>query len=330
VKVPAKIAVIICYVGKLPGYFRFFEATCRRNDSIDFFIFNDTVSDRTNGNVHYRTMDLAAFNVLASEKLGMPIRLTHGWKLNELKPAFGVIFDDLLSGYDFWAWADLDIIFGNMRAFLTEETLRRYDVYTTRAKWTTGHFTLFRNNESCRALFRHSPDYQKIFTAEKYTAFEESCHRWHGDFFAISDLVKDGKLVSMYDVVRNLEKQGAVRAHFADIVREHPQPVNYLYNNGTLTDLADGGEFFYHHLITVKKIWRFYIPAWKTIPSSFRITPYGICRIGEDKGWRYRLWRLRRAWFILPQVLRSASRQRLPDLARKAAGELTRGKSQDA
>lgn len=265
------------YVGKLPNYFPLFMASCFKNTSIDFVVCNDTfTSSSKDRNVSLVKLSLADFNSLASQQLNFTINVTHGWKINELKPAFGVIFYERLQGYDFWAWSDIDIIWGDLRAFLTEEVLNEFDVVVPKEKWTAGHFTLFRNIPFLNKAFEYSPSYKIIFLAEKYTAFEESCHRWEGEFFKIADLQKEEKLVSMYDVVRYLESENKIRVLFKDIIREHPQPINYRYVDGKWIDNLTGDEFMYYHLLTVKKIWRFYIPNLDSTSHDLWVTPFGI------------------------------------------------------
>jgi len=272
-----RICVVAMYVGELPSYFSFFIASCYKNKSIDFIVFNDTFkSSIKKENVSLINFSLSDFNDLASKKLDLKIELINGWKINELKPTFGIVFEEQLKGYDFWAWSDIDIIWGDLRAFLTPELLNRVDVFAPKEKWTAGHFTLFRNTGFVNRLYTHSPSCKTIFLSQKYTAFEESCHRWEGEFFNIDDLEKQGELVSMYDVVRNLERENKIRCLFKDVIREFPQPIDYQHVNGKWIDNRNNEEFMYYHLLTVKKIWRFYIPLLKNKASDLMATPFGL------------------------------------------------------
>jgi hypothetical protein len=120
-----RICIVSFYIGDLPQYMSFFIDSARRNSTVDFLIFNDTIrSDRQEGNIRFIKIKLSDFNILAKHKLELPVHVTSGWKLNEFKPAFGLIFEDYLKDYDFWAWSDIDVIWGDLRQFLTEDLLK--------------------------------------------------------------------------------------------------------------------------------------------------------------------------------------------------------------
>ena len=50
-----KIAVILCYFGKLPENFSLFAESCRRNATIDFLLFTDDTPTHLPENMHRRT-----------------------------------------------------------------------------------------------------------------------------------------------------------------------------------------------------------------------------------------------------------------------------------
>ena len=77
-------------------------------------------------------LNMEQFHIMASEKLGLPISFDSAYKLCDFKPTFGTIFAEYLNEYDFWGNADIDLIYGNIRRFLTEELLSEYDVITSR------------------------------------------------------------------------------------------------------------------------------------------------------------------------------------------------------
>ena len=85
------IAILICYLGKLPWYFNYFVHSCKYNPMVDFYIITD---DHKNSNmlppnvvIMNKTMD--ELNTLASKRLGFKINITHPYKLCDFKPAYG-------------------------------------------------------------------------------------------------------------------------------------------------------------------------------------------------------------------------------------------------
>lgn len=299
-------------MGPLPGYFGYYAASCKKNNDIDFIVINDHITESgTDQNLRYIKMNLEEVNNHASQQLNCPIKLNNAWKINELKPLFGDIFKDLLTPYDYWGWCDLDIIWGRLRQFLNEDLLNKFDVITTKENWTTGHFTLFKNNTLCNTLYKRFDGVYALLNNPVYFAFEECCHRWNGELFSFETLKQKHLPVSMFDIVKQAEISGELKAHFKDIIREHPQPINYTYKNGILTDRSTQSEFMYYHLITVKKIWRFYIPPHKN--DSLFITPLGIMHEHENKlGWY-----LKRAYSCYRGIKKSAKTQSIGQLMKK-------------
>lgn len=145
----ANIALVICYCGKLPWYFHYFVHSCRCNPTIDFFILTDdrTYTNLLPSNVELVYTSIEEINTRATRKLGFATNITAGYKLCDFKPAYGFIFDDLGRDYDFWGHGDIDVIFGDIRAFMTNEVLAAHDVISLRHDYLTGQFVLFRNNE---------------------------------------------------------------------------------------------------------------------------------------------------------------------------------------
>ncbi|RXM50152.1 DUF6625 family protein [Chryseobacterium sp. CH1] len=121
-----RIALINCYFGKKwPSYFNHFLFSCKYNSDVDFLIFTNLEAPFQIANVHFiKINDLSEFSKIASEKLNLSINILDGYKLCDFKPAYGLIFQEYLKNYDFWGYCDIDIIFGNIRYFLTEKILK--------------------------------------------------------------------------------------------------------------------------------------------------------------------------------------------------------------
>lgn len=61
------------------------------------------------------------------------------------------MFAAQLSGYDFWGFCDIDLLFGNLRYFITEHVLEKYNKISWR-----GHLTLFKNTPQINSFYRRS------------------------------------------------------------------------------------------------------------------------------------------------------------------------------
>ena len=121
------IAIIVCYIGKLPWYFDYFVHSCKYNPSVNFFIVTDDTgyAKSVSSNIRFIYKTLSEINQLAKEKLELHVQITTGYKLCDFKPTYGILFSELLKGYDFWGHGDIDVIYGNIRKFMTEKVLQK-------------------------------------------------------------------------------------------------------------------------------------------------------------------------------------------------------------
>ena len=85
-----------------------------------------------------------------------------------LKPAYGEIFKEDIKIYDFWGFADLDIIWGSIESFIDDNKLNRFDILTSREKNIAGHFTLLRNTNKINKLYKKVPDYKTFFEKKSF------------------------------------------------------------------------------------------------------------------------------------------------------------------
>ena len=78
-----RIAMIVCYMGKLPWYFDYFAHSCGFNLYIDFYIITDDKSYKKSApiNLHFIYKTLDEINKTATEKLGFETHINNGYKL---------------------------------------------------------------------------------------------------------------------------------------------------------------------------------------------------------------------------------------------------------
>ncbi len=160
-----KIAMLTCWCGPYPWYLHYFIQSCLYNLTIDFIIITDNKEAIPNKpkNVIIVNKTINEIGAVASEKLGFTVNIDFPYKLCDFKPAYGFIFSEIFANYDFWGHGDLDVIYGNIRNFITDEMLRDFDIISPRPDWVPGCFLLFKNTEKVNTLFMQSKDYRKVF-----------------------------------------------------------------------------------------------------------------------------------------------------------------------
>ena len=122
-----KIAVITAYYGNLPGFFNAWLRSAQANSDIDFYLVTDTDTDFLPSNVKKLPFSFEGFRQLIETKLGRSVKLEKPYKICDYRPMYGVVFEDYLKDYDYWAYADMDVVFGNIRKFIENNNIENYD-----------------------------------------------------------------------------------------------------------------------------------------------------------------------------------------------------------
>lgn len=296
------ICIVIPYFGKWPKWFDFYLETCKHNPSINWLFFTDCgMPLNKTDNVNFIRMSLQEFNHLATQKLGFKIHLKHPYNLCDLKPAYGLIFEDHLKGDDFWGYSDIDLFYGKIDHFLTKEMLNN-DIITSKYHALTGHFTLYRNTEQINTLFKESSIYKKIFQSNRHFSFSEV---YKPGGLSISQIKKPGVIAQfarrlrryayiglsrlksapqpddMTKIIKQLAHEKKIKAHFGLTIQADNMLLNqnrsdweFEWNNGVLTDKDD--ELMYYHFYHLKSSSSFDIPKWGDGISKFKISQKGI------------------------------------------------------
>lgn len=267
-------AILITFFGKFPTYIDYFLETCGHNKSIDFIFFIDDRSYRNSKfpNVSFIYLDKAAFNALATEKIGVPVNIRQGYKLCDLRPMYGVIYEEYLASYTFWGYCDTDMLFGDIATVLTPDLLNNHDIISSHSRYMSGPFSLYRNIAEVNTLFRKSKDYQRVIQDDRNFLFDEAssviAHLWEGhDIFDFESEVE-----SMTHLVKN-ESKHSLRVKFAGFITERVKD-KLRWQNGQLLTAA-GEEVFVFHYITYKGKLSFNVPPYRGEPHFF-FTPNGF------------------------------------------------------
>jgi hypothetical protein len=274
-----KIKIICTYYGTWPWYFPYFINSCAYNPAFEFLILSDIpVSIDLPLNVSIEHLTTRDFELLASERLGFPINISDPYKLCDFKPAYGHIFGDHLKGYDFWGHGDIDVIFGNISNFVTDDLLDDYDVIAFRHDFLTGYFTLFRNNALSTTLFKNCSAYQYVFQSPKHFCFDETNFTFKAFTKGLHYSQIHSEIESMTHIVKRLQENKTIRAYFDfHVVEGTPGSIKWV--DGTLT-YKDRYEAILYHLIRFKRLG--YEKKIGFIDGSIRITPTKILRLKQQ------------------------------------------------
>lgn len=169
-----KIAMVIPYFGKFHSYFDLWLLSAKGNPDVDFLIFTDDKTDYDypdNVKVFYQTFD--EIKRRAQKLFDFTISMETPYKLCDYRPLYGEMFASELCNYDFWGYCDVDLIWGRIRHFYTDEILSQYDKISD-----AGHFTLYKNNDEMRSAYKTFTskdcyDYKEVYKNPQNFAFDE-------------------------------------------------------------------------------------------------------------------------------------------------------------
>lgn len=169
------IIFIIPYFGHFNNYFEIWLNSCAHNPTVNWLIFTDCKDEYDypeNVKVVYTTF--ADIRARFQSFYDFPISLEKPFKFCDFRPAFGEIFYDYIKDYDFWGYCDTDLIWGDIRRFITEDLLADY-----RKIGFYGHCTLFRNDAVTNSIYKKQysdlPDYKQVFSSSLAFCFDEYC-----------------------------------------------------------------------------------------------------------------------------------------------------------
>lgn len=168
-----RVALVVPYFGKLPDYFNLFLKSCEYNKNFNWIFFIDDKTEYNypdNVKVHYT--NFSEIQKLFNSHFNFVIRLDQPYKLCDFRPTYGLVFQEFLENYEFWGHCDIDVVFGNISKFVTDDILNQYEKI-----YFKGHFSLYRNNEKMNNLFKTSINeielYRKVLSNLESFGFDE-------------------------------------------------------------------------------------------------------------------------------------------------------------
>lgn len=168
------IIFLIPYFGKWPFWMDYFLQSCEANSSIDWLFYTDCGTPaRAPRNTRFVHTEYQDYCQRVSERLGIDFSPPSAYKLCDIKPAMGYIHEADIQGYDFWAFGDIDVVYGDLRAYFNAERLAGKDLLATHHRRVSGHLCLLRNSTEMREAFMAIPDWRARYADPQHYALDE-------------------------------------------------------------------------------------------------------------------------------------------------------------
>lgn len=237
--------IILPYFGKFNSYFKLWLLSCENNSDFDWLIITDVqIEEKIPKNVKVINMSFDEFKSKLQKKFDFKIRLNKPYKLCDYKQFYGYIFEDDLRNYDYWGYCDCDLIFGNIRNFISQTIQNDYDKLLR-----TGHLSLIRNDMKLNKNFKKYGTQRISLTSSVIYGYDESINGYHLGF--AGELIESG-----YKFFDCSEWIGDVDFRYYPFyeINAKKQPCVYEYDNGKLyriirkKDILIKEERMYVHL----------------------------------------------------------------------------------
>ena len=290
-----KIAMVTVFFGDWPTWGDLFLESCGNNPTVDFFLISDCKPRRPlAANVKLVELDLARFKALASERLGVAIKFERLHKLCDFKPTWGVLFQELLAEHAFWGHCDHDVIFGDIRAFISEALLRQHDVVSASREWMTGHFTLYRNHEFFNRLYERSRDYHAVLGGTVTEGFDECGQGLFEKLLAgasFAEVAAEANVDAMQQIILRTPGVRLLLSPLCDewmpaALDQGVKTRRFRWQDGKLFEEVTGRELMYVHFWYPKRELRLFTPRWPRLPRAFRLTERGFFWLGRQPLWQ--------------------------------------------
>ena len=270
------IIIVGCYFGEKRQDYKTWLKSCEYNKTVDWIIFSDSDWGKLPKNVRviYKTFNEIKEKI--QSKFDFKITLNTPYKLCDYKPAYGYIFEEYISKYDFWGYCDFDMIFGDLRHFLTEDVLEQYDKILK-----LGHLSLYKNCKEDNQLFMkdvsNGANYKQVFTTNEIKVFDEKD--------GINDIyLKNNKRIYDKDIFIDLSKFSR------NIIVSKKESTKDNFSCQTI--LFDHGRLFYQYIKNdiINKVEIMYVHfSKKTFDAhekdKFILTRNGAVEIEKEIDW---------------------------------------------
>lgn len=169
-----KAVFLLPYFGKLPNYFQLYLQSCKYNNDFDWLVITDDLTQyEYPENVKVIISTFEDIRDLIQSKFDFVISLDKPYKLCDFKPAYGYIFQEYITGYDFWGEVDADCIWGDLNKYITWDILDRFDKL-----FLLGHLTLYRNTMENNRVFMYPLNgverFKEVFISPEVMQFDEA------------------------------------------------------------------------------------------------------------------------------------------------------------
>lgn len=242
------IVILIDYFGAWPKWFPIFLASCKSNSTVNWIIRTDCdIPPAPPSNVKFVATNYDSYVENVSLHLGIDFKPSSSYKICDIRPMWGDIFYEDIKNYDYYGFGDLDVIYGDIRKFYTDDVLS-HDAISSHVGILSGHLCLFRNVEALRMAYLKIPGWKDYLENPESTRFDEDIYS--SIFFQHNDTLAHSPPFRTYAK----EQYSTVfhPMHWHDGTAVHPDV--WFWKDGMITNDRDGRGYLYLHLMNFQSM----------------------------------------------------------------------------
>ncbi len=285
------------YLGGLPNFLPLFLDTCRHVPLLDFLILTDQSASLPPlpENVRSAPFSLKELEQRVETELGIRTTFSHGYKLCDLKPMYGLLFKDYLQSYEYWGHSDFDLVLApSLHGFLSEKFSEGFDVLNLHSQFSHAAFRINRNSSTVNQLFQTSRDWREAVTSERWVGFDECGNKYDSlarNLGAPNSYTKGDRDFTSLTPRRLLEMQdfecmtvvlcrecrdSELRLSISHVGKEGLSTLETLHFDGHSFVDRGGGKWHFYHWVSEKQRRKWSHPKWRRLPSRYFVTQYGF------------------------------------------------------
>lgn len=251
------ILIIINYFGQWPPWFPVFLESCKRNSTINWLFHTDCPFEEYKiDNVKFKHVSFDDYVSMVSAKLNVNFRPENSYKLCDIKPMYGVLHSDEISGFDFYGYGDIDVLYGNIRHFYPDEVLQNNNVISTHVGIVSGHLALFKNVNWIKNAYKQCKNWKAKIENPQAQRFDEDVF---STIFRYPRI--DPRYFFWYDLVHPFSRRYRHNTYFQEQFttpltplpwrnKQTAHPQEWYWKDGRLTNELDGDrECLYLHFM---------------------------------------------------------------------------------
>lgn len=263
------ILLIIPYFGKWPLWFDAYLLSVAANPTIHWLCpTNCEIPKKHPANITFLPTTLPLLNQRVNKIVQAEVPLNPR-KFCDLKPAYAEIFAKNIEEYDFWGICDMDIVWGDIRKFITGDILDEYDIISSRKENISGHFNLFRNTQKINSLYKQLPNYKVLFDVPEF--------KWT-DEVVLSNFIKNDPAFEEFGLKTYWPKILCNQERNRDSHQEYHLD-KWLWKEGKMLEIKNGkpiNEVMYLHFINWKRTMKYCEVEYDDNPNQFYISYKGM------------------------------------------------------